>query len=180
MGYRVQARLGVQAPAFAVWDVLSNLDGWKDWNPLVTEAEGQLLIGKTLHLRRVRHDGVGEAEDVRVVDWVPNEQILWIRKIGLFARVLAFLEIEAVSPTGCILSVGEVYDGLIGTQIGKSRRRVLNKQWTTMAEALKTKAEATWDGTPGESVLPPPPPPKAKKRPVMAGPQMALMGRPKK
>lgn len=168
MAYRIQSRVGVQAPAFAVWDVLKDLEGWKDWNPLITEAEGKLSIGSLLQLRRVRADGKGELEEVRVVDWVPNEQILWSRSIGLFARSLAFLEIEALSETSCILAVGEVYGGLIGERVGQRRRRELNAGWTRLAEAAKARAEASWDGTPGDKVVPPPPKPKPVVKPKMA------------
>jgi hypothetical protein len=168
MGYRIQSRIGVQAPAFAVWDVLSDLEGWKDWNPLFTEAEGRLSIGTLMRLRRVRADGKGELEEVRVVDWVPNEQILWLKVIAPFARSLAFLEIEALSETACVLAAGEVFDGLIGERLGKKQRRELNASWTRLVEAAKARAEATWDGTPGERVLPPPPKPKPKEKPKMA------------
>ena len=176
MAYRIQSRVGVQAPAFAVWNVLSDLDRWKEWNPLFTEAEGRLSIGALLTLRRVRADGVGEQEEVRVLDWVPNEQILWTKTVGPFARVIGFLEIEALSETGCVLSVGEVYDGIVGERLGKARRKLLNPGWTRMAEALKAKSEATWDGTPGEPVIPPEPKPKQKKQ---AAPlqQMSILGR---
>lgn len=168
MGYRIQSRVGVQAPAFAVWDVISNLEGWKDWNPLFTEAEGRLSIGTLLRLRRVRAGGKGELEEVRVVDWVPNEQILWLKVIAPFARSLAFLEIEALSETGCVLAVGEVFDGVIGERLGKKQRRELREGWTRLAEAAKAQAEATWDGTPGDRVLPPPPKPKPKEKPKIA------------
>lgn len=176
MAYRIQSRVGVQAPAFAVWDVLSDLEHWKDWNPLFTEAEGRLSIGSLLQLRRVRPDGVGEQEEVRVLDWVPNEQILWTRTVAPFARVIGFLEIEALSSTGCVLSVGELYTGLVGDHLGKQRRRAATPGWTRLAEALKEKAEATWDGTPGEAVVPPEPKPKQKKQPAPVQ-QISILGR---
>lgn len=176
MGYRVQARVGVQAPAFAVWSVLSDLETWKDWNPLITEAEGRLAIGANLRLRRVRPDGVGEAQEVRVLDWVPNEQILWIRTPGPFARVVGFLEIEALSETACLLSVGEVYDGFVGERMGYGKRRPLTAAWQGLADAAKARAEETWDGTPGETVPPPPPKPKAAVK-KMQPKTMSMFGR---
>ena len=175
MPYRIQARVGVQAPAFAVWDVISQLDTWKDWNPLFTEAEGRLSIGTLLSLRRKR-EGKGELEEGRVVDWVPNEQILWSRTVGPFARVLAFLEIEALSETACVLSVGEVYQGMLGERLAEKQRRPLTAGWKELAEAAKARAEATWDGTPGEAVLPPPPKPKKAVK-KMELQQMSILGR---
>jgi hypothetical protein len=176
MAYRIQSRVGVQAPAFAVWDVLSDLEGWKDWNPLFTEAEGRLSIGSLLQLRRVRPDGVGELHEVRVLDWVPNEQILWTYSAAPFAKVIGFLEIEALSATGCVLSVGELYTGFVGDWLGQKNRKKLTPGWRKLAEALKDKAEATWDGTPGEAPPPPEPKAKEKKKPVQMQ-QMSILGR---
>ncbi len=175
MAYRIQARVGVQAPAFAVWEVISALETWKDWNPLFTEAEGRLSIGALLQLRRVR-DGKGVLEEVRVVDWVPNEQILWTRSLGLMSRVMAYLEIEALSETACVLSVGEIYDGLIGERYGEKNRRLLTPGWKALADAAKARAEANWDGTPGESPPPPPPKKKAVARKMQLE-QMGILGR---
>ena len=176
MAYRIQSRVGVAAPAFAVWDVLSDLEGWKGWNPLFTEAEGRLSIGSLLQLRRVRPDGVGELHEVRVLDWVPNEQILWTYSAAPFARVIGFLEIEALSSSCCVLAVGELYTGFVGDFLGQRARKKLTPGWRGLAEALKERAEATWDGTPGETVVPPDPRPKEKKKsPPMQ--QLSILGR---
>jgi hypothetical protein len=179
MAYRIQSRVGIQAPAFAVWDVLADLEGWKAWNPLFTEAEGRLAIGKLLSLRRLRPDGVGELEEVRILDWVPNEQILWTKTVAPFAQVIGFLEIEPLSERGCVLSVGELFTGLVGERMGMSRRRQLTPGWTRMAEALKERAEATWDGTPGEVVAQPEryQPTTRKPQPIE---QISILGRRKK
>ena len=176
MAYRIQSRVGIQAPAFAVWDVLADLEGWKAWNPLFTEAEGRLAIGTLLSLRRVRPDGVGELEEVRILDWVPNEQILWTKTLAPFARVIGFLEIEALSDRGCVLSVGELFTGLVGERMGMARRRALTPGWTRLAEALKERSEATWDGTPGEAVVPPEKLKPARKQPQPVE-QISILGR---
>jgi hypothetical protein len=173
MAYRAQFRIGVAAPAFAVWDVISDLGSWGDWNPLYPEAEGRLSIGSLLQLRRVL-DGRSERQEVRVVDWVPNAQIVWKREIAPFARSLGYLEIEPLSERGCIFAAGEIFEGLIGERIGKRQRRALNGGFSALCEAAKARAEATWDGAPGEAVPPPPPPPPPKARQQTI--QMSLRG----
>jgi hypothetical protein len=177
MSFRVQSRVGVAAPASAVWAVISELETWPDWNPLFTEAEGRLSIGSLLTLRRVL-DGKGERQEVRIVDWVPNAQIVWSRSIGPFARSLGYLEIEALSERGCVLAVGEIYDGALGQALAKRQRRALNAGFHALCEAAKTRAELSWDGTPDEPVPPPPPPPppSMKLKPI----QMSLRGPSKK
>lgn len=173
MAYRVQYRIGVAAPAFAVWDVISDLEAWGDWNPLYPEAEGRLSIGALVSLRRTT-GGKSERQEVRIVDWVPNAQIVWKRDIAPFARSLSYLEIEPLSERGCILAVGEIFEGFIGEMVGKQSRRPLMSGFSALCEAAKARAEATWDGTPGEAPPPPPPPPQPKPR--MQTIQMSLRG----
>ena len=173
MTYRVQARIGVAAPASAVWSVISDLPGWSGWNPLYPEAEGRLSIGSLLILKRVLATK-GERQEVRVVDWVPSAQIVWSRSITLFARSLAYLEIEALTERGCILAVGEIYSGLIGDMIGRKEKPALHAGLMALCEAAKARAEETWDGTPDEPVPPPPPPPKPAARQTTL--QMSIRG----
>jgi hypothetical protein len=177
MALRVQFRIGVAAPASAVWAVISDLEGWAGWNPLYPAAEGRLSIGSLLTLRR-ELDCKSEGQEVKVVDWVPNEQLLWSRSIAPFARSLGFIEIEALTERGCILSAGELYRGLIGDQIGKRNGRKLKAGFRGLCEAAKARAEATWDGTPDEPVPPPPPPPPPKMRTGFI--QLSLRGARKK
>jgi hypothetical protein len=163
MAFRVQQRIGVAAPASAVWKVIGDLDSWKEWNPLFTEAEGRLSIGSLVQLRRKVGD-VGERQEVRVVDWVPDAQIIFSRSIGLFASSLIYLEIEPLTERGCILAVGELFEGRIGELLGARARKALNPAMLALCEAAKARAEATWDGVPDEPVPPPPPPPPLKMK----------------
>jgi hypothetical protein len=177
MAYRVQSRVGVAAPASAVWAAISDLETWGDWNPMFPKAEGRLSIGALIELTRAL-DGRTERQEVRIVDWVPNAQIVWSRSIAPFARSLGYLEIEALSERGCILAAGEIYEGRLGDFIGRRLRRPLREALLALCEGAKARAETNWDGTPDEPVpalLPPPPPKKAL--PKM---QMSLRGGQKK
>ncbi len=177
MAYRTQVRLGVKAPPAAVWAAMADFDQWADWNPYYVKAGGRMAIGAEIELVRML-GGVAAPETGAIVDWVPDEQLVWRRKAGLFAQTIAYIEIDGLAPTACILTVGEIFDGLIGRHVSKRRRRLLKAGLTALGEALKARAEAQWDGTPDETVVPIPPVhvnPKAKKT---KGPmQMSVFGR---
>jgi hypothetical protein len=177
MAFRVQHRVGVAAPASAVWAAISELADWSEWNPLYPKAEGRLAIGSLVELTRDL-DGKTERQEVRIVDWVPNAQIVWQRSITLFASSMGYLEIEALSERGCILAAGEIYEGRVGDFIGRKLRRPLREGLVALCEAAKVRAEAGWDGTPDEAP-PPPPPLPAPKKPVHTI-QMSLRGGQKK
>ena len=44
-GYRVEDRIGVQAPAEVIWDVIYDLERWAEWNPTYPKASGVIRIG---------------------------------------------------------------------------------------------------------------------------------------
>ena len=53
MAVRVEHRIGIAAPAHEVWNLVGELDGWKDWKPMVlANAVGE--TGRTRR-RRLRH-----------------------------------------------------------------------------------------------------------------------------
>ncbi|MGZ8362737.1 MAG: SRPBCC family protein [Caulobacteraceae bacterium] len=176
MGFRIEHRTGVAVPAPVVWDVLRDLDAWPSWNPAYARAKGRLGIGERLELTE-RAGGVERALVARVVDWVPNEQILWrASAAGGLAKRLRFIEIEALSEAGCILANGEVFDGLLAKSTFGPSRRALSDAYAAMSEAVKTRAEATWTAMSAAEraeILKnsPPPAPKAEPLPKMELPK---------
>ena len=49
-GVRVEHRIGVQAPADVVWDIVYDLGRWNEWNPTYPQAAGEVRIGNVLTL----------------------------------------------------------------------------------------------------------------------------------
>ncbi len=173
MSFRIEHRIGIAAPAPVVWEVLSDLAHWGDWNPLYPQVEGSLRIGERLNLTE-RLAGQDQPAAVTVVDWVPNEQILWkSTALGGFVKRLRFLELEALSENGCIFSNGELWQGrYAGFGVG-DRRRAYHDAFAALGEALKDRAEAAWAAkSPAERAeiervaAPPPEPEPFFKTPV--------------
>ncbi len=50
MSVKIEHRLGLPAPAEAIWAVIADFDRWSEWNPLYPRAEGALRIGSPLSL----------------------------------------------------------------------------------------------------------------------------------
>ena len=145
MPLKIEHRLGVQAPASVIWEQLVDLEKWGEWNPLYPRAQGVLRIGEPLVLDLALEGRPLTTIRPRVIDWVPNEQILWRTRsaFGLLTG-LRYLEIETLSEAGCIFSNGEIFSGLLGP-IGAGRlRKEIRAGFQAMGEAVKTRAEATW------------------------------------
>lgn len=144
-GTQVEHRIGVQAPAEVTWQVIHDLAAWESWNPTYPRATGEIRIGGPLALT-VALPGQAPMEIRPVVlEWVPNEQLHWkLRMVGGLVRTLRYIEIEAVSETGCIVSNGEYIGGVLGGSVVRRIGRSAYRGFLAMNEALKARAEDLW------------------------------------
>jgi hypothetical protein len=150
MRFKLEHRLGIKAPVEIVWEILADLTAWKDWNPLYPEARGVVGFGELLTLTLALPDEAPRVIRPRIVDWAPNEAIHW--KLSLMAGLVdttRYLELEKMSDTGCIFSNGEIFDGLLGASAGKRLKRPIRAGFAAMGEALRDRAEASWQATAG-------------------------------
>ncbi len=142
---RIEHRIGVQAPAEVIWEIIADIPGWADWNPLYPKAQGNLRIGEVLTLTLALPGEAPQIIQPEIVDWVPNDQILWkLSMLRGLVRSVRFIEIEILGPTNCIISNGEIFQGLLGPSVAQSKRRAIRQGFTGMGEALAARAEATW------------------------------------
>lgn len=150
MTVKVEHRVGVQTPPHVIWEIISDLDRWKDWNPLYTSAEGKLGFGAPLTLTLALPGRKPQVIHPIVESWTPDELIHWRLKMlnGLVTSV-RYIEIEKLTETGCIFSNGEIFDGFLGRRLPKGMRRNIRAGFEAMGEAVKTRAEAAWQGQSG-------------------------------
>jgi hypothetical protein len=145
MKVKIEHRIGVQAPAEAIWSVLADIERWPDWNPLYPKAEGQLKIGAPLTLDVALPDRKPRTIRPVIADWIPNEQIHWrLTALGGLVRATRYLEIEKLTETGCIFSNGELFDGPLASMVVRSLGSAARRGFATMGEAVKARAEAAW------------------------------------
>ena len=143
MALKIEHRIGVARPKEEVWAVLCDLAAWKDWNPMYPEVAGKLLISAPLSVT----EKVGEQTETyaaTVAEWVPNTQLIWTRKThgGLVTHV-RYIEMEALSETGCIFANGELFQGFAAEALTPSaRRKRLRTAFRGFCEAMKARVEA--------------------------------------
>jgi hypothetical protein len=143
MTTRIEHRIGVAAPADVIWGLVSDVEGWKAWNPLYPEARGRIAIGDTLHLTEAFPGRPPRNVQPVVFDWEPNAQILW-RTSGFMSKMVRYIEIEALSETGCIFANGAFFYGLLGEQEAKAARRSIFSGYEQLGEAVKRLSEQRW------------------------------------
>ena len=145
MSVKIEHRIGVQAPAEAIWAVISDIGGWRRWNPLYPRAEGALRIGSQLTLDLVLPEQAPRTIKPVILDWVPNDQIHWrLSMLGGLVKTTRYLEIESLSANGCIFSNGELFGGYLGPSVARRMGRSVRQGFTAMGEAVKQQAEAAF------------------------------------
>lgn len=144
MQFKVEHRVGVPASSKAIWDVLSDLKRWPEWNGLYPEIAGLLRIQQKLSIKEAFPGRAPRAIRPMVYDWVPNAQIIWIHSelFGLVKRI-RYIEIETLNEqdTSCILSNGEIYQGLLGKMIGAARRKWLKRGFEQLNNDVVARLE---------------------------------------
>lgn len=145
-GLRVEHRVGIQAPAEVIWEVLADLRAWEQWCSLYPKAAGEIRIGSVLDLTLALPGQAPQEIHPTVLEWVPNEQLHWkLNMLGGLVRNIRYFEIEALPGAGCILTNGEIIGGLLGPSLGKRLARPIYRAFAEMNEALKNRAEGLWN-----------------------------------
>lgn len=148
MAFRIEHRIGVATPPDVIWDLIADLENYGRWNPLYPEAQGQLRIGETLRLTETVPGRAARSITPVIVDWEPRAQILWRDDGGFMSRTVRYIEIEALSETGCVFSNGAFFHGLIGEQQAKSARGPIYRGYEALGEAVKRISEERWRAQP--------------------------------
>jgi hypothetical protein len=142
MRVKLEHRLGVRAPAEAIWDIIADIEAWRHWNPLYPRAVGAVRMGSTLDLDLALPGQAVRRIAPVVVDWVPHQQLLWrLTLLGGLVKTIRYLEIEELAPGACIFSNGEIFEGLAGPTLARRNARPIRAGFAALGEALKARAE---------------------------------------
>lgn len=139
---RIERRVGVRATPDRIWNLIEEFDGWSRWNPHETEVSGVIAFGGKIELTERLPGLTDRRVQGAIAEWQPRAQLVWAEKRGLWFNVLRYFEIEQLGPENCILAVGAAFSGLRGELHHDRHRRALKAAYETIAENLKTAAEA--------------------------------------
>ena len=142
MSFKIEHRIGVQAPPDAIWDLISDLDGWSRWNPLYPRAAGKLAIGSKLQLTLALPDSKPEEIQPVILDWVPHMQLAWrLRLMGGLLSTTRYMEIEPLNEgRASVFSHGEIFEGPAAYFMPKPLRQKVKRGFVAMSEAVAAQA----------------------------------------
>jgi hypothetical protein len=140
---QLKTEIEIAAPPEHVWETLSALDQYPEWNPWLTSVDGRLAVGERLVLTHSSAEGAERRERVRVTALVPNERLKWRSSLvmpGIFDGTHRF-ELTAL-PGSCTRVVnGEELHGFMVQRLGR-RVTAMARGFVGMNEALKKRVES--------------------------------------
>ncbi|MFD4349518.1 SRPBCC family protein [Streptomyces coelicoflavus] len=129
------------APA-DVWRVLTDLPGYRDWNPYYRDAEGEVAEGQVVRLHAQLPGGRAAVSRCRVVRVDPVGELSWSSRLsvpGLMDTVHRFRLDRAVSGV-TVLEQHETLRGVLVPLSGSVVHQIRNG-CTAMGEALRQRVE---------------------------------------
>ena len=145
MAVKLERRIGIQAPDEIVWEILSDIPGWADWNPIYPQAQGEIRIGNRWTVELALPGEKPRTINPVILDWAPYDHIhLRLDALRGWVRTMRFLEIEKMGDENVIFNNGEIFDGLLGASVAKRLRRPIIDGFEAMNTVLKQRSEALW------------------------------------
>jgi len=139
----LRSEIVIEAPPERVWDVLTDFDRFREWNPFIREASGR--IEKDQRLNITLHPSGGRMLKIRplVVSVEPNKELRWIGHLGvpgIFDGQHIF-ELEPSGSTRTVLVQREQFGGILLPLLSGMLRNETARGFTEMNQALKERAE---------------------------------------
>jgi hypothetical protein len=148
MHHELHTEVEIKAPAETVWNVLTDLESYPDWNPFITEAIGEVVVGNKLTNRMQPPDGRGMTFKP-VVTVVESERVFeWLGRLGVpgvFDGRHRF-ELNSTPSGGTTVVHSEQLSGILVRFMRKSLDTQTLAGFEAMNAALKTRAEAIAEG----------------------------------
>lgn len=137
-----RAERHIPAPPAAVWQVLTDLDGYRRWNPFTPRVSGQLEQGRTLLLwARVGPLLMPLLERVEVLD--AERELTWGTTWPL--GLLRGRRTQRLQPSegGCVYETEETFDGLLVPLVDFFAAGLVRRGFEETADCLARAAEET-------------------------------------
>jgi hypothetical protein len=137
------SQIDIDATPAQVWTALSDLAGYRDWNPFIVDADGTPEVGGRLTLRMQPKGGRATTLRPIVVESDVGNRLRWRGKVGVPGILDAdhLFRLEARDDGGVRLSQEETFTGVLVPFVARSLDRGTLPAFRAMNAALKQRVE---------------------------------------
>jgi len=139
----IKESIVINASPQRVWDVLTHVEDYPDWNPFIRRAQGRIAEGERLHLLLKIPEGLPMHIRPRLLKVIPGEEILWRGTLGiegLFDGEHRFL-LQPEAPEITRFTQEETFRGILVPFAGGYITAGARRGFQAMNQALKIRAE---------------------------------------
>lgn len=135
----------IDAPAFGVWNVLTDLASYHSWNPFIRRIRGELVRGSRLEMEiRLADEKMVQLDPV-VANVELERQIAWQGRISSLFSTEHKMAIEPLTHDRVTFYQVEKFAGPIVSLVAHKLDAALHKGFEEMNQALKSVAERNWN-----------------------------------
>jgi hypothetical protein len=143
MSKQLQAEIEIQGTPEQVWEVLTDLDAYPQWNPFIVQAGGTPQPGHRLELRMRLAAGRATTLRPEVLEADPGRKLRWLGRLlvpGLFDGEHSFT-IQPAGPGQVRLTQHEEFRGLLAPLLLAMIAKPTLESFHRMNQALKARVE---------------------------------------
>ena len=147
MRHRLDSEIHIAAPPAIVWEILTDLDAYEDWNPHILGSSGTVAVGERLTNRM--HRGGGKTTTFRptVTEVEPERVFEWLGRLGIPGIFDGRHRFELhPTETGTRFVQQEFFSGILVRPLRKSLDTGTLGGFEAVNQAIKERAEARVTG----------------------------------
>jgi hypothetical protein len=142
MAKRLSAQVDIHATPERVWEVLTDLAAYPEWNPFIVRADGVVEPGRRLILRMQPVGGRAMTLRPRLLDVAVPRMLRWRGRLGVPGLMDAEHSFRLEPKAGGTrLIQQETFSGALVPFLAASLNRNTLPAFVAMNEALKSRAE---------------------------------------
>lgn len=131
----------IDASPEQVWEVISDLEGFEKWNPVIVSVEGRAVVGENIAFRMVLPGGGKSRHEPKIIEATPHQALRWEGTVGaaFLARAVHEFLLRPVEG-GTSLTQKETFTGLLVPLVKGTLKRT-EEGFNEMNRALKVHVE---------------------------------------
>lgn len=141
----IQTDIEISASPDEVWSILSNINDWSDWSPIINQSSGDAAMGSALSITMIgKQEGKdGPTYNPVITTFDDSKSFRWRAKMmaGFVMTNDKVFELEETS-TGTHLIHKELFSGMFVPLFWSSVEKNVPDMLNSMNAALKAKAES--------------------------------------
>jgi hypothetical protein len=148
---QLERQVEIDASADVVWEVVTDLAAWPDWNPFVVACRSTLAVGDPIAMRVRMAAGPAWPQRERVLVHEPGRRLCW----GVADWPTALLasercqEVEPLGPDRARYRSRFALRGVLEPVVRALFGRRIERGLEAMTEALRRRAESRSPSSPG-------------------------------